>query len=239
MTKVLRLQLYQQTACYKKPFAFKVSETYPLPPYSTVKGMLHALLKANSFIPMKISIQGKYDTLVTDYQTHYFYKKDKMTELAITMDGLGIQQKQENITTMPMYTHMLHDVNLIIHIQADKEVLEQLYQKIQSLSSHLSLGRWEDLVQIEQCQLVEIKECKDEPVLAYNAYVPQSMLGEMTYFPYQLNWTYRIVNGVRAWNRIKVGYVEAGSPIDEFDNVLIDEYGDCVLFPNEMEKDIV
>ena len=34
--KILKLKLFQETACYKKPFAFKVAETYPLPPYSTV-----------------------------------------------------------------------------------------------------------------------------------------------------------------------------------------------------------
>lgn len=34
--KVLKLKLFQETACYKKPFAFKVAETYPLPPYSTI-----------------------------------------------------------------------------------------------------------------------------------------------------------------------------------------------------------
>ncbi len=60
---VLRLKLFQETACYKKPLAFKVSETYPLPPYSTVKGMLHALVDATEFIPMRISVQGTYDTI--------------------------------------------------------------------------------------------------------------------------------------------------------------------------------
>lgn len=34
--KILRLKLFQESACYKKPFAFKVAETYPLPPYSTI-----------------------------------------------------------------------------------------------------------------------------------------------------------------------------------------------------------
>ena len=44
--KALRIKAYQETACYKRPFANKVTETYPLPPYSTVKGMLHAVMAA-------------------------------------------------------------------------------------------------------------------------------------------------------------------------------------------------
>lgn len=44
--KYLKMKLFQETACYKKPFAFKVAETYPLPPYSTVIGMFHKILVA-------------------------------------------------------------------------------------------------------------------------------------------------------------------------------------------------
>ena len=54
--RALRLDLFQETACYKKPFALKISETYPLPPYSTVNGMLHKLLDAKEYIPINICI---------------------------------------------------------------------------------------------------------------------------------------------------------------------------------------
>ncbi|EHL79449.1 MULTISPECIES: type I-B CRISPR-associated protein Cas5b [Bacillus] len=229
--KALRLKLYQQTACYKKPFAFKVSETYPLPPYSTVKGMLHAVLKANSLIPMKISIQGKYDTLVTDYQTHYFFKKDQTKEFALTFDGLGYEPILVDVTTMPIYMHMLYDVELLIHVQADEDVLLDLERNLKTTTTHLSLGRWEDLVRIDRCEMVELSDCEDEPVLKYNAYVPMKMITDETYFPYKLNWTYRIIQGVRVWNKIPVGYMLAGEPIGEFDSLSLDPYGDLVFFP--------
>ncbi|KPC99014.1 CRISPR-associated protein [Geobacillus sp. BCO2] len=74
--KALRLKLFQETACYKKPFASKVAETYPLPPYSTVKGMIHALLRADRFIPMRLSVQGEYEAKLLDYQRHYFLKNE-------------------------------------------------------------------------------------------------------------------------------------------------------------------
>lgn len=229
--KALRLKLYQQTACYKKPFAFKVSETYPLPPYSTVKGMLHAVLEATSLIPMKISIQGKYDTLATDYQTHYFFKKDTTKEFALTLDGLGIERDMEDITTMPIYMHMLYDVVLVIHVQAEEAVLSELERKINSGTTHLSLGRWEDLVRVDECEIVELRECEDEPLLKYNAFVPLKMLNDETHFPYKLNWTYRIVKGVRVWEKIHAGYVLMGEPIEEFEELKIDSKGDLIFFP--------
>jgi CRISPR-associated protein Cas5t len=229
--KALRLKLYQETACYKKPFAFKVSETYPLPPFSTVKGMLHAILGADQLIPMKISIQGKYDTLTTDYQTHYFFKKNETKEFAITLDGLGIKREMLDVTTMPIYMHMLYDVELLIHIQAAEDILEMLDRKIKSSTAHLSLGRWEDLVRVDECKIVELIDCDEEPVLSYNTFVPFRMITDENHFPYKLNWTYQVVKGVRVWEKIHAGYIQAGEPIEDFEEVKKDPYGDLVFFP--------
>lgn len=229
--KALRLKLYQQTACYKKPFAFKVSETYPLPPYSTVKGMLHAILEADSLIPMKISIQGEYDTIATDYQTHYFFKKDKTNEFALTTDGLDIEIEMNDVTTMPIYMHMLFDVNLIIHVKAEEDVLMKLARAINTSTTHLSLGRWEDLVRVDQCEIVEINQCQEETYLKYNAYVPAHILTYENHFPYKLNWTYRIVKGVRVWDKIPVGYVLKGEAIGNFQELMTDFDGDMIFFP--------
>lgn len=227
----LKLKLYQQMACYKKPFAFKVSETYPLPPYSTVKGMLHSLLDATTFIPMKISIQGTYDTLINDYQTHYFFKKNKTDEFAITLDGLGVNRDLKDITTMPIYMHLLYDVHLIIHVDAEKHVLEQIKKQIEGgANQHLSLGRWEDLVRVDACEFVELQPCDEEPILKYNAYIPIQHLEDENYFPYKLNWKYEVKNGVRTWEKIHVGYVQQGTIVSEFDDFYIDSCGDLVFF---------
>jgi CRISPR-associated protein Cas5t len=231
--KVLRLELFQETACYKKPFAFKVSETYPLPPHSTVKGMIHALLKANELIPMKISIQGTYDTLLTDYQTHYFFKKDKTNEFVLTADGLGLDLERQDITSMPIYMHMLLNVKLLIHVQAEEEILEQIHKALETGTTHLSLGRWEDLVRVDQCKMVDVEESEDEYTLDYDAYVPEQYLEDgVNYFPYKLNWTYRIIQGVRVWDKLNVGYVKKGEPFYAEDGILVDSEGDVLLFPN-------
>ena len=66
--KILKLKLYQENVCYRKPFSFKVAETYPLPPYSTVIGMLHNILDAKNGETYKfdISIQGTYASVCHD-----------------------------------------------------------------------------------------------------------------------------------------------------------------------------
>ena len=56
--KVIRVQCFQNLANYRKPTSFLIKETYPLPPYSTVLGMIHAACGFTEYHPMKLSIQG-------------------------------------------------------------------------------------------------------------------------------------------------------------------------------------
>ncbi|MFT9848917.1 type I-B CRISPR-associated protein Cas5b [Aneurinibacillus sp. REN35] len=226
--KVLRLKLFQETACYKKPHACKVSETYPLPPFSTVKGMLHAVMDARTLIPMKLCIQGEYDTIISDYQTHYFFKKDKTDEFALTADGLGITRKLADITTMPIYRHLLYHVHLTIFVQAEANILQQLQERICS-SCHISLGRWEDLVRVDECEIVELTEVEDAD-LTLHAFVPAKFIRDSSYIPYRLNWTYRIVNGVRVWDKIEAGYVQKGSAIEADEGIWVDDEETAVFF---------
>lgn len=226
MNKTLRLDLYQETACYKKPMAFKVGETYPLPPYSTVKGMIHSLIDATEFIPMRISVQGSYDSQIIDYQSHYFFKKSDVHEFPLVMDGITEEYEFSNMTTMPLYTHLLYDVYLVIHIEAEQRIIEKIITAIENGKS-ISLGRWEDIVRIDRYEIVEVNE-EEEGKNKYAVYVPKEIIEDsMVYVPYSLNWRYEIVNGIRKWSKIPVGYIQAN---EEFENCLIDSFGDIVFF---------
>lgn len=222
--KALRLDLFQETVCYKKPFAMKISETYPLPPYSTVNGMLHKILDAKEYIPMNISIQGSYESIVNNYQTTYFYKK-------------------KEVTTMPMNQHMLLNVKLIIHINAEDEILDKLYNKFLNLDEHLSLGRKEDLVRIDNIQFVDVQEYEveidneedyDENTLSdYSIkipiYIPTNKDYDVGGISYRLNNYY--LSSRNSWNKIDTKYVEKGKQIID-GNILLDEYKDLVCFNN-------
>lgn len=225
--RALRLELFQETVCYKKPFAMKISETYPLPPYSTVNGMLHKLLNANEYIPMNISIQGSYEGIINNYQTTYFYKK-------------------KEVTKMPMNQHMLLNVKLLIHINAEDEILDKLYDKFLNLEEHLSLGRKEDLARIDNIQFVDVgiheidDENKGEYILnKYDVkmpvYLPKDKVNnELNGIRYRLNNYY--LGNRKCWKKIDVVYVEAGATINEGninnDEIFLDDFKDIVLFNN-------
>ena len=58
MHRAIRLDCFQNLVNYRKPSSFIIKETYPLPPYSTVSGMIHAACGFKEYHKMKLSIQG-------------------------------------------------------------------------------------------------------------------------------------------------------------------------------------
>ncbi|OCS84759.1 type I-B CRISPR-associated protein Cas5b [Caryophanon tenue] len=224
--KLLRLKIFQETACYLKPFAFKVGETFPLAPFSTVKGMLHAVLDAKEYIPMNISIQGQSESFVIDYQKKYMYKKLEVPPIVTTA---GLREEPEPDTsvysTMPMYQHLLFNVEHVIHVEAEEAILNALYEKLHHLNTTLSLGRWEDLVRIDEVTFVEASEQIFEATV-YNQYVPVEhedvlfVTGHLAY--YRLPRKYTIVNGRREWDYTVVIYALKDTLISEDTCVLTD-----------------
>lgn len=190
--KVLKLKLFQETACYKKPFAFKVAETYPLPPYSTVIGMLHKILQAQpgQYFPMNISIQGNYESIFSNYQNLRMFK------------GKG------QVTAMPRNVHQLLNVELIIHVKAEDETIDKIYNNIITGKESFTLGRNEDLVRVDDIKITSVNSIGGDFVNKYNAYVPVAIEGEYEGINYRLNTTYIKKDDLRKWSKIDVKYVE-------------------------------
>lgn len=236
--KVLRIQCYQETACYTKPFANKVAETYPLPPYSTVKGMIHSVMGATELLPFSLSIQGTFNSRIVDYRKTYMVKKKEFA-MPIILDGLSsvVPSYDTNImSSMPLYTHMLYDVYLVIHIRADEDLLQQIQTSVQTNDQHLSLGRYEDLLRIDNVTLVDLHEVDEPKRLKHSVYIPKHYIEDsINGIPYRLNWTYTIKNNNREWTRIPVVYVNKDQILDNDDFIMpiyVDK-DDNVVFWNE------
>lgn len=211
--KILKLKLYQETACYKKPFATKVAETYPLPPYSTVIGMFHKILQAKpgEYFPMNVSVQGDYESIFSNYQSLRMYKgKDK-------------------VTSMPRNVHQLLGVHLIIHVQAEDDVIEKIYNNVVNGVETFTLGRNEDLVRVDGIKILgDISEAEEVDVMN-SAYIPEWIDAEISGISYRLNTTYKIKNDLRYWNKVNVKYVEKSTNMGVY-FALIDEDGDQIYF---------
>lgn len=211
--KILKLKLYQETACYKKPFASKVAETYPLPPYSTVIGMFHKILQAKSgeYFPMNISIQGEHEGIFSNYQNLRMYKE------------------KDKVTAMPRNVHQLLDINLIIHVQAEDEVIDKIYKNIINGTETVTLGRNEDIVRIDNIKILKNVEEVEEVEIANSAYIPEWAAKGVDGINYRLNTTYKIKDDIRQWNKVDVKYVEKHTNKSVY-KTIEDDDGDYIYF---------
>ena len=139
---------------------------------------------------MNISVQGSYEGIFSNYQNLRMYKgKDKAT-------------------SMPRNVHQLLDVNLIIHVQAEDEIIDKIYQNIINGTETFTLGRNEDIVRIDLVKILENVNEVEEPNIEENAYIPEWIDNEVDGINYRLNTTYKIQDNVRKWNKVNVKYVE-------------------------------
>ena len=99
--KAIRIKLYQNMVNYRKPTSFQLKETYPLPPPSTVIGMVHNLCGFTEYNEMDISIQGKYYSKVNDLYTRYEFSdsvvddKKKRCKTCFAINGSGSKKCKE------------------------------------------------------------------------------------------------------------------------------------------------
>lgn len=228
--KSIRLKLKQNLVNYKLPTSFQLKETYPLPPYSTVIGMVHNTCNYAEYKPMKISVQGKYHSKVNDLATRYEFKNGMTFDASrhqIKVGEYGISRGVSNV-------ELLSDVELVIHIvPEDENLLEEIFNAFKTPHEYISLGRREDLVVVDEVKIVEISEerIKDENLRIdrdYRAYVPVEIIDKKKVFVegsvdtiqykgtmYNLTKDYVSVNYgstkspkfFRKWNKIKVHYV--------------------------------
>ena len=242
--KAIRLKIFQNLVNYKLPTSFQLKETYPLPPYSTVIGMVHNACEFTEYVPMKVSVQGKYHSKVNDLATRYEFKPGMNFDKSrhqLNVDGFGIGR---GVSTV----ELLSEVELLIHIVPEnQEFVEEICEKLTYPHEYLSLGRREDLIAFgELPKIVEVEETELEEDLSiknsYSAYIPIEILKEeavkigskegvkISGTVYKLTKDYEIKNygtakspkNFRVWNKIKVVYGSDITGLEE-ENVYVDE----------------
>lgn len=179
--KAIKLKLYQNMVNYKVPTSFQLKESYPLPPYSTVIGMVHSLCDFKEYKPMKISISGSYFSKVNDLYTRYEFKNGNPFEMGrhqLNVNGYGINR---GVAT----AELLVDVNLTIHIITEdqsEEFLNTIFEAFKYPREYPSLGRREDIVLIKDVKIVDVEKKKLEKDLSNGednfAYIPVNFIQE-------------------------------------------------------------
>lgn len=239
--KAIKIECYQNMANYKKPSSIQVQESFKLPPYSTVIGMIHKVCNFTEYQPMQISIQGNSKSIVGDMYTRYFFTPNKCERdrpyFAI------INKKDKNYKTGLIrgtgVAELIVDVNLIIHIiPEDESLFDIILNGLKKPSIYPSLGRHEDILRIDKIDIVELEDTKNIE-LNNDAYIPIEILnvsfsrGNTAGTIYNLNKVFDInkKTNIRYWKeRVKVKYIRGGEEFRFKETIKKEKDSDVGLF---------
>ena len=208
--KAIRFEGYMEAAQFRIPqWAGSQELTYPLPPYHTVIGMIHALCQWKEYHEMDVSISGTSfpcssleqrwkGGMFSTHESEEFCKR-----FPVRAECAGGFMGWVNAITE---CNFLNDLKLRIHVYPTSEAdLMTIYNALCYPTFYPSLGRWSDLLRIDSVSIVNVSEDTfklrdlkgDMPI-----YVPQQEELHGTLF--SLHKKYFIQNGKRVFEDRKV-----------------------------------
>lgn len=224
MAEAVCVKAFQALASYRIPQSLVIRESYPLPPYSTVIGMVHAACGFTEYVPMRVSVQGHSHGSVSNPYIHYSFNQempyDASRHNVVIRDG----DKQFGVTRGMQHIELLCDVSLLIHIiPEDAALAARIRDGLLNPDVYPALGRHEDVVRIDSAELTEVTECEldDEFVLPMSAYIPVGTAAERDMYGtvYCIGKVFEIDGkGRRRWReRAEVRYVSKGARMEYSD----------------------
>lgn len=239
MLRAIKLKCTQQLPNYRKPASMIIKETFPLPPYSTVIGMIHAACGFSQYHPMKISVQGRGKNTISDLYTKYSFGITYDPERhAFYVDSRG---KKDGIGRGIGYAELLTDVELMLHIIPEEEDFERIFDGLRYPNVYPSLGRHEDILRVDEISEVDLTLC-DQAELQFDAYVPLKYL-DMKQIGGNVGGTIYTINKVfyydkksktRRWEeKVEVKHLSGmkNGEIYRFNNAYYDRIENCPVFP--------
>lgn len=231
--KVLKIKLYQNLCNYRREGSFGYVQTYPLPTPSMIRGWIHYVLELNEYKPLKISIQGKSDMVVTNTQRVYKFDrspKDRPQNPYRVKIGNSEKTAQHGIMCVDLHVNM----RLILHIFFEHDNEELCRQLIENIEEKVPvLGRNEDIALIEDLRIVEVNIYNGRNALSrFPMYVPKEALIENVGTKYRLPFWYESVSSFtdnRFFNFIEAHYISENISLRK-DNIYSDSEGDIVCF---------
>lgn len=214
--KAVMIQGHMDTARFSIPgWNGKRGETYPLPPFSTIAGMVHFLCRWDSWHDMKISVSGNGVMNKPEICARWRGGAVAGSETEEFKQRFPVRVKSGDsfvgwVNTL-IYEAFASDLDLRLHIMPDnQEEVDVIYRKILNPRTFPSLGRHEDLIRIDDVQVVDILPAQ-EMALDMRAYAPSTIKVPGTV--YTIHKDYVIKNGKRRFNDIPVKYLDRGMKV--------------------------
>jgi CRISPR-associated protein Cas5t len=221
---------------YRREMSYGYVQSYPLPTPSMVKGMAHALLDLREYHNLKLSIQGEYDTIITNMQTaNKFDRVRKGRENPLLIDVIVGGKK--HFIKGNMFVDLIVNMKLVLHIKLDEDELnDRLYDELQRQT--IILGRNEDIARVDEVKMVEYDVADKFKDMKYNIFFNRDLAksNNFTGVEYRLPFYYQDVKSYqdkRIFKFVDATYLTKekveGVKIRK-GNILVDEDNDLISF---------
>jgi len=229
--EAVKIKFYQNLCNYRRENSYGYVQTYPLPTPSMIKGMVHCILSLNEYKPLKISIQGESDGVVTNAQKVYKFDRSPKSRPQNPYKIL-LNRSLVTATHGIMYVDLHINIKLTLHIQFYDESLNQLlYDKIQECIP--VLGRNEDIARCDEVKLVKTYNYSGRAVKTkLPMYVLPEALIERNGTFLRLPFYYKKVSSFeenRIFSYLDVCYVGRDVPLRK-DYIYLDEDNDIICW---------
>lgn len=213
--KAVLIEGYMEIAHFSMPgWCGKRERTYPLPPFSTVIGMVHNLCKWKKYHEMDISVAGKgiYNESVEMRWKGGAYASRETEEFR---KRFPVRVKDKNGFTgwveVPVNVDFINDLTFRLHIAPKQEEdLNAIYKNVTFPQIYPSLGKHEDIIRIDNTEIVEIIAEEKEIQLDLDMYC-QDVKHNGTY--YNIHKDYEIIKNRRVFNDKRVIVLSAGQKV--------------------------
>lgn len=185
--EIIRIIIWGQTAHFRIYGNQNFCDSYPLPPPSTVLGILRAALGERPPEPLELAIKGGYKGMFFDYQTFLHgaieldHKKGWWVQRKI--NRYTDSKKGEDVQLNPMFVKVLYKPKYTIYIYAPQHHNYYL-SKLNEPEGFISLGRSEDLAmfRVESIRVHKKQARKKDKIKIENSYLPREVYGSAPLF---------------------------------------------------------
>jgi CRISPR-associated protein Cas5 subtype I-B len=223
----LRVKLYTPTGIFKNPLSIKGIEIYPLPPYSTIIGLIYRAMgrKWNGEY-FQISIQGDYQAIYRDY---------------VWFRGDSLGDKEDKL---PLQVPILYSLELLVHVKAENGLLEDIERALKEPKELLFLSGGEYPVKVKEVKRVKCLEkfISEENCikLNYNAYIQRELLENISTSDkgilFSLSYFYKNSQKPKTYSWIDAYYFQKGTEI--YGSLIFDEDNNPVFLAEPTTKEL-
>jgi CRISPR-associated protein Cas5t len=223
----LRVKLYTPTGIFKNPLSIKGIEVYPLPPYSTIIGLIYRAMgrkwKGEHF---QISIQGDYQAIYRDY---------------VWFRGDSLGDKEDKL---PLQVPILYSLELLVHVKAENGLLEDIERALKEPKELLFLSGGEYPVKVQEVKRVKCLEkfISEENCikLNYNAYIQRELLENIGTSDkgilFSLSYFYKNSQKPKTYSWIDAYYFQKGTKI--YGSLIFDEDNNPVFLAEPTTEEL-